>query len=154
MIRKLINDSLVSSWGCVKNELKLTTTWSRRAPVSCRRRLQSCTPRSRTKPPSLFLSASRTEKQFITLPDSLSETDTIKNNIKWIMFSSDWYHHNCRPDFCQRGGRSQTRAPARARARTQTHTLWGRGRHTDAAISCLCAWVICPHFPLQMASAS
>lgn len=92
----------------------------------------------------LFLSASRTEKQFITLPDSLSETDTIKNNIKWIMFSSDWYRYNCRPDCCQRGGGVTNKS---AGVHTRTHVLRRRGSHTDAAISCLCAWVICPPLP-------
>lgn len=32
--------------------------------------------------PSLFLCASQMEKRFITLPDSLSNTDMIKHNIK------------------------------------------------------------------------
>lgn len=51
-------------------------------------------------PPSSLLPLRR-KKQFITLSDSLSKTDMIKNNIKWIMFSSDWYHYNCQPDFCR-----------------------------------------------------
>lgn len=97
-----------------------------------------------SNPPSSF-SASQMEKQFITLSDSLSETDMIKNNIKWIMFSSDWYHYNCRPDFCQH------EALTNKNTHTHTHSLWGRDRHTDAVISCLCAWVICPHSLLQMA---
>lgn len=93
------------------------------------------------KHPSLVFSASQMEKQFITLSDSLSKTDMIKNNIKWIMFSSDWYHYNCQPDFCRR----------ETRTNKNTHTLWGWDRHTDAVISCLCAWVICPRSLLQMA---
>lgn len=76
----------------------------------------------------LFLSASRTEKQFITLPDSLSETDTIRNNIKWIMFSSDWYRYNCRPDFCQRGGGAHKQERARVCARTHARTFAAMGQ--------------------------
>ncbi len=52
-------------------------------------------------PPSSSLLPLRRKKQFITLSDSLSKIDMIKNNIKWIMFSSDCYHYNCQPDFCQ-----------------------------------------------------
>lgn len=83
----------------------------------------------------------RRKKQFITLSDSLSKTDMIKNNIKWIMFSSDCYHYNCQPDFCRQEKRTNK----------NTHALWGWDRHTDAVISCLCAWVICPRSLLQMA---
>lgn len=93
------------------------------------------------KDPSLLLPASQMEKQFITLSDSLSKTDMIKNNIKWIMFSSDWYHYNCQPDFCGQEMRINKNA----------RTFWGWDRHTDAVISCLCAWVICPRSLLQMA---
>lgn len=64
-------------------------------------RVKTCGWEGGGKHPSLFLSASQMEKQFITLSDSLSKTDMIKHNIKWIMFSSDWYHCNCQPDFCQ-----------------------------------------------------
>lgn len=91
--------------------------------------------------PSFLSSGSQMEKQFITLSESLSETDMIKNNIKWIMFSSDWYHYNCQPDFC--GQETCTNR--------NTHTLWGLETDTDAVISCLCAWVIRSHSLLQMA---
>lgn len=83
------------------------------------------------------------EKQFITFSDSLSGTDMIKNNIKWVMFSSDCYHCNCQHDFC--GQDTCTNKSIHIH-------FWGvRDRHTDAVISCLCAWVICPCSLLQMA---
>lgn len=149
MIQKLINDSLVSSWWWMENEeagWPLLITWISvlwtLATCCILLRAKWCNREGAGKHPSLFSSASHTEKQFITLSDSLSKTDMIKNNIKWIMFSSDWYHYNCQPDFCRQRV---------AHKQEHTHTLWGWDRHTDAVISCLCAWVICPRSLLQMA---
>lgn len=152
MIRKLINDSLVFWWGWLKNELtgwplriiRISVLWMRAANY-CEASSAARSGEGEGECPSLFLAASQMEKQFITLSDSLSKTDMIKNNIKWIMFSSDWYHYNCQPDFCQHDTRTNKNT------HTHAHTWWGWDRHTDAVISCLCAWVICPHSLLQMA---
>lgn len=120
MIQKLINDSLLSSWGWMENEqsgwplliIWISVLWTLAACCNLLR-AKWCNTQQRGKnvPPS----ASQMEKQFITLSDSLSKTDMIKNNIKWIMFSSDWYHYNCQPDFC----RQETRT------NKNTHTLCG-----------------------------
>lgn len=121
MIQKSINDSLVFSWGWMENEQTgwpLLMIW-----ISCEHSLHAATysercgatQRRKANIPPFSSLPLRWKKQFITLSDSLSKTDMIKNNIKWIMFSSDWYHYNCQPDFC----RQETRT------NKNTHTLCG-----------------------------
>lgn len=130
MIRKLINDSLVFWWGWLKNELtgwplliiRISVLW-RHAAHYCGRSSAARSGEGEDECPSLFLAASETEKQFITLSDSLSKTDMIKNNIKWIMFSSDWYHYNCQPDFCQHDTRTNKNTHA------HTHFVGMRQTH-------------------------
>lgn len=130
MIQKLINDSLVSSWGWMVNEQTgwpLLMIWisffehSLHAATYSERSGAAHRGEGEGKHPSLFFPASQMEKQFITLSDSLSKTDMIKNNIKWIMFSSDWYHYNCQPDFC--------RQETRTNKNTHTHFVGVRQTH-------------------------